>query len=42
MLRMKLIGLWFENTHEAIVDKKLFDRVRAVMDKKVEESIFTL
>ena len=30
-----------ENTHEAIVDKELFDRVRAVMDKKVEESIFT-
>ena len=30
-----------ENTHEAIVDKELFDRVRAVMDKKVKESIFT-
>ncbi len=30
-----------ENTHEAIVDKELFARVRAVMDKKVEESIFT-
>lgn len=30
-----------ENTHEAIVDKELFNKVRAVMDKKVEESIFT-
>ena len=30
-----------ENTHEAIVDKKLFNKVRAVMYKKVEESIFT-
>lgn len=30
-----------ENTHEAIVDKELFNKVRAVMYKKVEESIFT-
>lgn len=30
-----------ENTHEAIVDKELFDRVRAVMGQKVEDSTFS-
>lgn len=30
-----------ENTHEAIVDKELFDRVRAVMEQKVEDSAFS-
>ena len=30
-----------ENTHEAIVDKELFDRVRAIMGQKVEDSTFS-
>lgn len=30
-----------ENTHEAIVDKELFDRVRAVIEQKVEDSAFS-
>lgn len=29
-----------ENTHESIVDKKLFDKVRKVLGQKVEESSF--
>lgn len=30
-----------ENIHEVIVDKELFDRVRAVMGQKVEDSAFS-
>ena len=30
-----------ENTHEAIVDKELFDRVRTIMGQKVEDSAFS-